>query len=379
MNRWVVVVPAVLVACAAFVAAARPAMIFEDLRSASSLGIDPSTRAVGMGGAGTAVFWGDVDPWANPALLGGVRGVGYEHDHGDLAGIDLRAGRFVAGGDGVGFATSGRPVHGLGEQRIELHGDIGGTPFSAFERVRAWSVGASLAGVCRAWAQRTGGEPPAFTRHFDVALGYGQNAVDEGTTFGGSSATSGPAVVHDLGVLARTGWDAGRLGARRLRVDGAAGFSSHNVTNAGLQDPFSTRVVPAVRQTRGGIAVRGALAAPVAADDKRAWLVASLQPVVALGLAYDPVWNEAGVSTPTQTANEWGAELAVMNVAFARVGLATSEGTSQSTWGLGAALPLGPYGRAGYEHAHSTGDLPDQTRDRWSAWLDPVAIWHAWR
>lgn len=379
MNRWLLLAPGVLAACAAFAPPARPAMIFEDLRSASSLAVDPSTRAVGMGGAGTAVFWGDVDPWANPALLGGVRGVRYERDTGDLAGTDLRTGRFVAGGAGIGFATSGRPAHGLGEQRLELDGDIGGTPFSTFERVRAWNLGASLAGVCRALARRTGGEPPAFTRHFDVALGYGQNAVDEGTTFAGTSVNVGPAVVHDLGVLVTGGWDAGRLGARRLRVESAAGFSSHNVTNAGLEGPLSSRVIPAVRQTRGGVAVRGALSAQVAADGKRAWLAAALQPVVALGLAYDPVWNEFGVATPTQTANEWGAELAVMNVAFARVGLATSEGTSQTTWGLGAALPLGRYGRAGYEHARSTGDLPDQTRDRWSVWVDPVAIWQAWR
>src|SRR5262249_37494468 len=44
-----------------------------------SLDLDPSIRSAGMGAAASAVFWGgDVDDWANPALLAAQRGARYQ-------------------------------------------------------------------------------------------------------------------------------------------------------------------------------------------------------------------------------------------------------------------------------------------------------------
>ena len=67
--------------CGAWLSASNAADSFEDIvaTSAPVLDIDPSLRSVGMGGASTAVFWGNnPNHWANPALLGSVTGVRFE-------------------------------------------------------------------------------------------------------------------------------------------------------------------------------------------------------------------------------------------------------------------------------------------------------------
>jgi hypothetical protein len=46
------------------------------------LEIDPSVRDAGMGGAAAASFWTNGEAsWCNPALLGSVRGIGYDYSH----------------------------------------------------------------------------------------------------------------------------------------------------------------------------------------------------------------------------------------------------------------------------------------------------------
>src|SRR5690348_1059502 len=97
------------------------AQIFEAL-SPPILDIDPSVRSASMGGASTAVFWG-VDPnhWVNPALLGFATGIRYESGHTDYDyGFQLRTSRVTVGYAGVGFATAGQPIDGLGDSHLDM-------------------------------------------------------------------------------------------------------------------------------------------------------------------------------------------------------------------------------------------------------------------
>jgi len=59
---------------------------------------DSSTRSIGMGGASTAVFWADPNPWANPALIATAQGLHFEHHDADFDLVHLHASRFVLGG-----------------------------------------------------------------------------------------------------------------------------------------------------------------------------------------------------------------------------------------------------------------------------------------
>ncbi len=103
--------------CAFTPGAAHAADIFENVRATSApvLDIDPSVRSVAMGGATTAVFWGDgVNHWANPALLGTVSGVRFDASDVSLLpevfpGFKFRTRRLTVGYGGLGVALAGEP------------------------------------------------------------------------------------------------------------------------------------------------------------------------------------------------------------------------------------------------------------------------------
>ena len=53
--------------------------------AAIGLTFDPSVRDAGMAGAAAASFWTNGEAsWCNPALLGSVRGIGYDYSHTQL-------------------------------------------------------------------------------------------------------------------------------------------------------------------------------------------------------------------------------------------------------------------------------------------------------
>ena len=95
-------------------APAHAANIFENVRptSAPILDIDPSVRSVAMGGASTAVFWGDgPSHWANPALLGTASGVRFDASDVSLLpeafpGFKFRTRRVTVGYGGLGVALN---------------------------------------------------------------------------------------------------------------------------------------------------------------------------------------------------------------------------------------------------------------------------------
>jgi hypothetical protein len=346
---------------------------------AQVLHYDPSTRSIGMGGASTAVFWGTPDPWANPALIATTHGLRFEHDDADFDLVHLHAGRFVLGGGGLGFATSGRPIRALGRLSLDLPSiDFGdGDTFSGFERVRSWSIAGSLAGLWSAWARHAGHNGPRFTRVADVAVGYSQHGVEEGIS-GSFGDLVRKGVVHDWGVLARAGGTVWNGGEARLRLEGATAYAVHNSSRDGIDVFGSGHPTPAPRQERVGLAARATLDRPWARRLPE-WLSEDWHPIVSLGVAYDPVRSSA----PSSRVEQWGAELGLAGVLFGRLGHSGSGDAAQRSWGLGIALPLGRFGGASYDYARTnlTNDalIDHVTRNSFGVWLDPLAIWRAWR
>jgi hypothetical protein len=342
--------------------------------AAPVLGVDPSTRSIGMGGASTAVFWANPNPWANPALIATTQGLRFEHDDADFDFVHIHASRFVLGGGGLGFATSGRPLHILGQ--LSLDGPNidfgGGETLSAFERVRSWSIAGSLAGLWSAWARHAGHNSPRLARMGDVAVGYSQNAVEGG--FSGDPMEKG--VVHDWGVLARVGGAVWKDADARLRLEAATAYAVHNSGRDVIEEVFSFGPpIPAPRQERVGLAARATLDRPWATR-LPAWLAEGWHPIVSIGVAYDPV----RASAPSNRFDIWGAELGLAGLLFGRLGQRGSGDEAQRSWGLGVALPLGRLGGASYDYARTTNGLIDHvTRNSFSVWLDPLAIWRARR
>lgn len=369
----VCIVMAGLAAGGPLAAPALAASIFPEPIAATVLDFDPSTRSIGMGGASTAVFWANPNPWANPALIATTQGLRFEHEDADLDIVHLHASRLVLGYGGLGFATSGRPIH-VGQ--LSLDGPTfdlgGGGTFSAFEHVRSWSIGASLAGLWSAWAHHAGHDGPRLARVADVAVGYSENAVEEGLS--GTLVDQG--VVHDWGALARVGGTAWKGAEARLHLEAATAYAVHNSGRDSVE-MVGFRPIAAPRQERVGLAARATLDRSWGTRLPE-WLSDGWHPIVSLGVAYDPVRSYA----PPSQFDAWGAELGFAGLLFGRLGQSGSGDAAHRSWGLGAALPLGRFGGASYDYARtslSNGLIDHVTRNSFSVWLDPLAILRARR
>jgi len=354
--------PVVLVAVAA-IGAAMPARggIFDDVGTGGPAGyrFDPPARSRAMGGASGAVFWGDLDGWSNPAVLGLAHGLRYEKETTDIPlGFEYEARRSVLGWGGLGIALAGRPFAGMGG--LGLTGDLTiesslGPPLilQVDEEVESWSVGASVSNLATTIAEVRGGRPPAFTRFADLALGIARKDVR-----GSSDPFVEPAI--DWGLLVRTGADFTAL-ASQCRIDLAYGYAMQNADGGGD------------RPHRHGTALRFAIDPP-AFSNRRASL--ALQPLFSLGGAWDRVLVTSDGRRIGDEAR-LGVEISLANVAFIRFGEGPRGGVSTS--GFGFALPIGHLARVRYDHARTEiGVLPDTTTDGWSVWLDPIAIADAW-
>lgn len=118
-----------------------------------SLDIDLSIRSNGMGKASNALFWGsDLNHWGNPALLGYVRGVGFEMGRRSLVpglanDVILWSTVIKVGGGGLGVVLSGKPF-GVGGARLD-YGESEGTDesgqptgtYKSFEEIDSWGFG----------------------------------------------------------------------------------------------------------------------------------------------------------------------------------------------------------------------------------------------
>jgi hypothetical protein len=350
----------VMVAAIGAAVPVRAASIFEGIGTfgPTVFRLDPSARSRAMGGASGAVFWGDFDGWASPAVLGLARGLRYDQETTDFSAFEYEARRSVLGWGGLGLALAGRPFAGMGGLRLGGGFTIeypGGEEVFQFEdEVESWSIGASFSNIATNIARMRGREPPALSRLADLAIGFSQKDIR-----GSSDPFVGPAI--DWGLLVRTG-SAFNARGQQGRIELAYGYSVQNADEESL------------RPHRHATALRLSLD-PSLLSERRAAL--ALQPLLSVGGAWDRAFI---TSDGKRVADETrlGAELGLADLAFVRFG----EGPTGSvtTSGFGFALPIGRLARVRYDRSWSAvEDLPDVTTYGWSVWLDPLAIAEAWR
>lgn len=353
IRRLFRLLPALLLPVAALEAHA--ANIFEDATlPLPVLTMNPSVRWRAMGDAGTAGFWDPSHAWANPALLGLATGVQYETGTGDHDVLDFNTARTTLGWGGIGLSTTGRPVSGLGKIEMEF--------FGIDENVRSWSLGVSTSQVAATIARLRGDEPAAFTRWCDFAIGYSEKRVEDEFSFAGAFGGGGTTyqyrtTAHDLGLLFH-----GHAPLGPARIDLGYGFAAIRTGGAGYG--FGR---PA-RDTRNGVAARVGYDPAAARRRIPVWLRGGTSPIVSAGWAMDFVRD----NSPGDGFNGWGAELGLANVLFGRIG----REEEVHTWGLGAGVPIGRFAGVRWDHSYTTrfGGVPDERRDAWTVWLDPLAL-----
>jgi len=351
--------------------------------AAVSLLYDPSIRAAGMGGAGSAVFWGgDANVWANPALLGYAQGLRFERGRTQLVpglatDVWFDTERHTIGGGGLGVAMTGKP-DGIGRTLL----DYGGDGYHGYEHAASWSVGASAAGLASTLWRWRGAEPPAFTRYADLAFGVSRKEVRVVLAPWGSAH----AAQRDWGLLARvTALDNSRRGARPnvpLRLDAAYAHSVVNAADATIRFTGEDLISPIYRLFFNGIAVRGEMGLPAAARsrfERAPWLAESFEPLLSLGLSCDLEHAQAGdYADNGYDVRHLGAELTVANLLTVRGGHLEDKtgGISGATLGWGLGFRAGRY--AGFRYDYGTrpqaSGLQDVKRRGWTAFLDIAAL-----
>ena len=315
-------------------------------------------RSTAMGGASGAVFWGDPNYWANPALLGYTEGFRYDDalvDWGTftvmdengvvLTSFDIRetSRRVSIGHGGIGIALAGQPFDTPEGTRMDFE--------VLSEDVRSWSAGISLAMLAETVLhERT----PGLARHFDLAFGYTQKTLDGGL---GAGAT-----LWDWGLLARAGTDFAVSGIP-ARIEGAYGYSYLNRNDK--PSPNNRRELHSV-----GLHLSGARL-PEGFAGIPSWLRAGFEPLVSIG----GEWDADYVSRYGGHLQRLGGEVGLANLVFLRLGQRSYD---QSTSGYGIALPIGRFGGVRYDDA-TVKNAFDLDYRAWSVWIDPLAIARAGR
>jgi len=340
--------------------------------TARSLDLDPSPTSAGMGGASNAVFWGDPNHWANPALLAFDDGLRYAHMREQLVpglatDVFFRTDRYVAAAGGVGASFAGH-------SRL----DYGGL---AYEDVKLWAVGASATSLIDDAACALGRAAPGIGRFADVAFGYSRKHVDlvlNSTSPFGRGST--PAT--DIGVLARvTPFDAARRTARPslpMRLDLSYGHSIENSNDAEITFSGVGETAPTSRIDRDGLALRGTLGWP-AAQQLPAWVRATLSPLISMGLAYEHESVHAGSGPENYHVTHRGLEVGIAQALWLRFGhvedrLGDIVGNTVG-WGVGVQTPYGGfrYDEGSVPQARSA-NLPDVHRRGFFLEVKPLAI-----
>jgi len=355
-----------------------------------SMDFDISARSAALGNASTALPWGDLDHWANPALLGYVDGIRYAHQRTQLVpglapDVFFTTDYMQVGGGGLGVVFSGKPL-----DRGGVHLDYGqsegidesGNPtglFDAYERVKAWGVGGSALRLIDNLFAATGHHMLRLSRYADVSAGITSKHTD--IALAGPDGPVGKADSRDWGWLARvTPYDGLESGDVPIRVDATYGRSDINYHLDHLVVFINEdRASPVTRQHRRGVTVRAS-----AGRLPRVWgtLLQGFTPLVSGTFTDDHI--EWGVLDQVEYETDGhGVELTVANVFSYRRGHYQSlvEQIDGDTWGYGVALPIGKFAGAAYDDAHfPQANIPEihgLHRKQFSAWIDPLAIWRA--
>lgn len=359
--------------------------------SARTLLFPTSIRAAGMGGASNAVWWGeDPDDWGNPALVAYHSGLRYSFGRTRLLtqltdDIHFTSHRLTLAGGGLGFESSGRPLDGLGGQRLDYgrswltdeNGMLQGT-FESHEDADSWGAGASLAGVTTFLAHRLGSEPPRALRMVDVGLGYARRHVEERyiPTLG-----EGTTDVSNYGALLRlTPLDTfDSDGAERpVRLDLSYGWSVLNSGDANSNFPF-TGTSPAPKMTRNGLAARFALGgAPDQVPASAGWYSGVFEPLVAVGVAADFERVEHDVIGSPYDVQRYGLESVVKNVLWLRLGdVEDDDGDIHGlSGGVGIGYQFGSMGNIRYDYASvpQSGENKNLSRHGVTVAVHPLAL-----
>jgi len=366
-----------------------------------STDIDVSIRSAALGGASNALFWGDeLDHWANPALLGGVTGIRYEHGHTPLVpGLSTDV-KFMSdvvkiGGGGIGLVLSGQPG-GLGGVKLDYGESVATDPggnvigtFGSYEEVKSWGFGLSALQALGSVPALRGGIG-RFAQYGDVS--FGMNFKDIKIALAPSSTSGeGSTTARDWGMLVRaTPLDGiSQPGPLPLRLDIAFGHSvlSYNddATITFINEDMVDRVT---RHRRDGWAIRLAFDPPSMRpgndvhDTWRAFL-AGLHPLFSAATTIDNATIDAGSGTSEYPTEGHGVEIELARVFTYRTGHYTDRAgdIDGSTSGWRLALPIGHWGGGYYEEAtwpqSASSNLPDVTRTGWGMWLDALAIWRS--
>jgi hypothetical protein len=391
--------------------------------SAIVLTFNPNAREGGMGETGNAVFWGDVpNYWANPALLGYQRGLGFQSDRSTVApgladNIEYRTDRLTVAAYGIGMFFGGLPFSLLKGYELDMGEQEGrdeqGNPtglFESWQRVRAWGIGVSAAELIYGFFRDPDEEGPGPFRYGDVALGFvykkyedqmAPDAVLQDRTLNTKAYT------YDYGLLLRLSpynsvdYPRGDWGLDRtldvvcggLRFDFGFGLSVLNARETWLESDDQRDPLPKEHRHGWSIylatGVTGALRDGLRAE-RWGWLADALTPLLAWGITEDRAlpgirWDDAGSDYVYEKADKGeerkysGWELSLANLFHLRRGHlsrppADVDGDT-SGWGLG--FHFGRYGSIRYDEATipQPRGLPDVERRSWSLVIDVQAIW----
>lgn len=361
--------------------------------SGASQGFETSIRSSGMGGATTAVSWGEPGVWGNPAALASTRGISWLEGNTRLVpeldgNTRFKSRRFLLGGAGVGVSLMGAPVEGLGRSRLEFTGSLGTDPFGnptgsyeAHEQVDAWGVGISpLQLVDAVRGLRDPGAKPV-SRDFNVSLGYEHKRTEVLLAPG----VRAEAANFDWGVQTRRAVLHGDADGRTPSVDLSAGYAVLNADqDSRFHFPGSSAPVPSARMERMGFAVVAVL--PFASGGGPwSWWLGTVPRAVQLGLAYDREHVTASGSSLSQDVDHVGLEASLLEILALRLGYVNDpEGNIDDfSYGVGVHAPIGPWGSVGYDWASDPvskdSGLASTKRHGFAAWIHPGAVWSSWR
>lgn len=342
---------------------------------------NPSVRATGMGGPSAAVVWsGDLNTWANPALLGYASGLTVRWNRANLSYASPDA-RFRAGG--VEYGWGGMGLY-FAEDGIRLDltlTDSFGNPLGTAEisqRMRRWGGAISVSNLIE--TVRGDAPSPGILRHADVAVGFSRKRGDYRYPFyfGGTGETAG---ATDLGLLARV-TPLPETPGRRFFLDLTYGYSV-------LEEPFSQPTNGTLPEhQRHGIGLR--IGRPFAVGDTAGpgrslirWLTRGAQPILALTVAADFdrfVYEGVFGGLQYRTSSDIGAELELANALALRFGHIREDvqGLDSFCFGGGIGVPIAGVARVQYDYARFPARGYDRSelgsRHAVSVWIDPIAM-----
>ena len=373
-----------------------------------ALRFDPSVRDTGMGGAGTAVFWGrDASDWANPALLGYHRGLLWHESDTQLVpdladDVFFRSQRLTLGLWGLGFAWAGSP---LGKLRLEAgsqfyttdQGDVTAIETS-FTDVESWGVGLSSSAVLIELTERSGHRVP-WLRLVDFAVGISTRHLTRNRQV--VSTQTGEFLekyvsdesVRDRGWLIRLtpidtfdpitaplfGAAFTRLG---LRLDAAYGSAVQGYNDGALRGDITNVYDPIARIPRTGWSARVAVGGPALLEGTPFERVGSwITPLVSVGYASDhseETLLREGTRTTLFEIDQAGFELTLLRVFSIRRGnwqdLEGGIDGETTGWSLG----LDVEGIGGFRVDRATRPqattLDDVDREAWLVYVDVVGL-----